>query len=159
MSCTKARSTEPCCLVYSIRVLSSTCFLFFRPLIDASSGVRVYGGDMICSFLPIWLYIARISFFSPGNTKSRPSLQHFHIRSYATCQACQARVSSSIRKISFKSSSGRLDLFVKNLSLSSAGEYQPGPLATSWLCKRHHCGSRSLYMVRTSYLQPATLQR
>ena len=98
MSCTRARSTEPCCLVYPIRVLSSTCFLFFRPLIDASSGVRVYGRDMTCSSLPIWSYIARISSFSPGNTKGGPGLQHCHIRSCATCQACQARVSSSVRK-------------------------------------------------------------
>ena len=124
MSCTRAaRSTEPCCLVYPIRVLSFTCFLFFHPLIDASSGVRVYGGDMTCSSLPIWSYIARISSFSPGNTKSGPGLQHCHIRSCATCQACQARVSSSVRKASFKSSSCHLDLFVKSLSLSSAGEY------------------------------------
>ena len=105
---------------------------------------------MTCSSLPIWSYIARTSSFSPGNTKGGPGLQHCHIRSCATCQACQARVSSSVRKASFKSSPGRLDLFVKSLSLSSAGEYQPGPLATSWLCKRRHCGSRSPHMVRTS---------
>ena len=151
LSCTRAHSTEPCCLVYSIKVLSSTCFLFFRPLIVASSGVRVYGGDMTCSSLPIWSYIARVSSVSPGNTKGGPGLQHSHIRSCATCHACQARVSSSVRKASFKSSPGRLDLFVKSLSLSPAGEYQPGPLATSWLCKRRHCGSRSPHMVRTSY--------
>ena len=50
-----------------------------------------------------------------------------------------------------KSSPGRLDLFVKSLSLRSAGEYQPGPLATNWLCKSRHYGSRSPHMVLTSY--------
>ena len=128
LSCTRAHSTEACCLVYSIKVLSFTYFLFFRP-----SGVRVYGGDITCSSLPIWSYIAQISSFSPGNTKGEPDLQHSHIRSCATCHACQAGVSSSVRKVSFKSSSARLDLFVKSLSLSSAEECQPGPLATSWL--------------------------
>ena len=56
MSCTRACSTEPCCLVYPIRVLSSTCFLFFHPLTDASSGVRLYGGDITCSSLPIFIH-------------------------------------------------------------------------------------------------------
>ena len=32
---------------------------------------------------------------------------------------------------SFVSSPGRLDLFVKSRSLSSAGEYQPGPFVSS----------------------------
>ena len=116
----------------------------FLPSPHASSGVRVYRGDVTCSSLPICSYIARISFFSPGNTESGPGLQHCHFRSCATCQACQARVSSLVRKVSFKSSPGRLDLFVKSLSLSSAGEYQPGPLAS-------HYGSRSPHMVLTSY--------
>ena len=142
---------EPCCMVYPTRALSSPCFLFFRPLIDASSGVRVYGGDMICSSLPTWSYMARISSFSPGNTDGGPGLHDCQIRSCATFQACQAIVSSSVRKASFKSSPGRLDLFVKSLSLRSAGEYQPGPLATNWLCKSRHCGSRSPHMVLTSY--------
>ena len=31
---------KPCCMVYPTRALSSPCFLFFRPLIAASSGVR-----------------------------------------------------------------------------------------------------------------------
>ena len=31
----------PCCVEYPTKALSSPCFLFFRPLLDASSGVRV----------------------------------------------------------------------------------------------------------------------
>ena len=151
MSCSRVRSMKPCCMVYPTRASSSPCFLFFRPLIAASSGVRVYGGDMICSSLPIWSYIARISSFSPGNTNGGPGLHDCQMRSCATFQACQATVSSSVRKASFKSSPGRLDLFVKSLSLRSAGEYQPGPLATNWLCNSRHCGSRSPHMVLTSY--------
>ena len=151
MSCSRVRSMKPCCMVYPTRALSSPCFLFFRPLIAASSGVRVYGGDMICSSLPIWSCIARISSFSPGNTNGGPGLHDCQMRSCATFQACQAIVSSSVRKASFKSSPGRLDLFVKSLSLRSAGEYQPGPLATNWLCNSRHCGSRSPHMVLTSY--------
>ena len=53
---------------YPIRALSSPCFLFFRPLIDASSGVRVYGGEITCSSSPIWAYMARKISCSPGNT-------------------------------------------------------------------------------------------
>ena len=41
------------------RALSSPCFLFFRPLINASSGVRVYGRDLTFSS-PIWSYMARM---------------------------------------------------------------------------------------------------
>ena len=133
MSCSQVRSMKPCCMVHPTRASSSPCFLFFRPLIAASSGVRAYGGDMICSSLPIWSYIARISSFSPGNTNGGPGLHDCQMRSCATFQACQATVSSSVRKASFKSSPGRLDLFVNGLALRLAGEYQPGPLATDWL--------------------------
>ena len=34
-------SIDSCCIDYPTKALSSPCFLFFRPLIDASSGVRV----------------------------------------------------------------------------------------------------------------------
>ena len=88
---------------------------------------------------------------SPGNTNGGPGLHDCQMRSCATFQACQATVSSSVRKASFKSSPGRLDLFVNSLSLRSAGEYQPGPLATNWLCNSRHCGSRSPHMLLTSY--------
>ena len=110
MSCSQVRSMKPCCMVYPTRASSSPCFLFFRPLIAASSGVRAYGGDMICSSLPIWPYIARISSFSPGNTNGGPGLHDCQMRSCATFQACQATVSSSVRKVSFKSFPGPFGL-------------------------------------------------
>ena len=107
------------------------------------------GYDLL--FLANLAYMARISSFSPGNTNGGPGLHDCQIRSCATFEACHAIVLSSVRKASFMSSPGRLDLFVKSLSSRSAGEYQPGPLATSWLCKSRHCGSRSPHMVLTSY--------
>ena len=55
--------------------------VFFRPLIDASSGVRVYGGEMTCSSSPIWAYMARITSFSPGNTNGGPGLHDCQMRS------------------------------------------------------------------------------
>ena len=121
---------KPCCMVYATRASSSPCLLFFRPLIAASSGVRVYGGDMICSSLPIWSYIAWISSFSPGNTNGGPGLHDCQMRSSATLQACQATVSSSVRKASLKSSPGRLDLFVKSLQQVNASQV-PSPLTGS----------------------------
>ena len=54
---------------YPIRALSSPCFLFFRPLLLASSWMRVYGGEMICSSSPTWGYMSRNISASPGNTK------------------------------------------------------------------------------------------
>ena len=65
---------------------------FLPSLIDASSGVRVYGGDMTCSSLPIWSYIAQMS-FSPQNTKSGPGLQHCHAK--LECRHQYARPLSS----------------------------------------------------------------
>ena len=43
---------------YPIRALSSPCFLFFRPLL-LTSWMRVYGGEMICSSSPTWVYMSR----------------------------------------------------------------------------------------------------
>ena len=110
-----------CCIDYPTRALSSPCFLFFRPLIDASSGVRVYGGEMTCSSSPIWAYMARKIFCSPGNTNGGAGWHNCQIRFWAAYQACHAVVFPSVRNASFVSSPGRLDLFVKSRSLSSAG--------------------------------------
>ena len=111
--CRLAREYSLQGVVYPARALSSPCFLFFRPLIDASSGVRVYGGEMPCSSSPIWAHVARVSSFSPGNTNGGPGLHDCQMRSWATFQACNAIVFPSVRKASFVSSPGRLDLFVK----------------------------------------------
>ena len=52
---------------HPIRALSSPCFLFFRPLLLTSSWMRVYGGEIICSSSPTWVYMARKISCSPGN--------------------------------------------------------------------------------------------
>ena len=117
--------------------------------IQRSAGI--YGGEITCSSSPIWAYMARKISCSAGNTKGGAGWHNWLIRLWAAYQACHAAVFPSVRNASFVSSPGRLDLLVKSRSLSWAGEYQPGPLVSSWLCKSRHCGSRSPHMLLTSY--------
>ena len=136
---------------YPIRALSSPCFLFFRPLLLTSSWMRVYGGEIICSSSPTWVYMSRKISASPGNTKGGAGWRSCRSWFWEVVQACHTAMFPSVRNASFMSSPGRFDLFVKSRSSRSAGEYQPGPLVSSWLFKSRHCRARSPHMLWTSY--------
>ena len=136
---------------YFIRALSSPCFLFFRPLLLTSSWMRVYGGEMICSSSPTWVYMSRNIFASPGNTKGGAGWRSCRSWFWVVVQACHTALFPLVRNASFMSSPGRFDLFVNSRSSRSAGVYQPGPLVSSWLFNSRHCGSRSPHMLWTSY--------
>ena len=131
--------------VVALRCISEIYQFAYRKLRCVT--FTVYGGEIICSSSRTWVYMSRKISASPGNTKGGAGWRNCQSWFCVVDQSCHAAVFPSVRNASFMSSPGRFDLFVKSRSSRSEGEYQPGPLVSSWLFKSRHCGSRSPHML------------